>query len=216
MVIEMVKRLNEDKKKHVINNSEDKKSYQCTPIVFDRQEAVEAKLKQLHGSIFGKPIIKFEVGHMRDVWVPYEYIVFSYAVGGEKGVLKMARKTGETAVVFDKNERHCFQYDVYEKGHLLLKNISQEKMRGTIIKSDISKKEVKELAEDYVQHKVMRRSYGQQGKLILKRQIAFYRPAVEIEVIYRGKNKNIRFAYLDEYGIESEHVTGMKYRLDHK
>lgn len=39
-----------------------------TKQVADRQEAIDSKLKLLRGSIFGKPIIKFDIGAVRDVW----------------------------------------------------------------------------------------------------------------------------------------------------
>lgn len=32
----------------------------------------------------------------------------------------------------------------------------------------------------------------------------------------RKKNSNIRFAYLDEYGVSSEHVSGIDIRLNHR
>lgn len=44
----------------------------------------------------------------------------------------------------------------------------------------------------------------------------FYRPAVELEVIYKRGSINKRYAYLDEFGIQSEHILGLKYRVEHK
>ena len=34
------------------------------------------------------------------------------------------------------------------------------------------------------------------------------------EIIYKGKYPNMRYAYLDEFAVESEHVLGLKYRVD--
>ena len=58
----MVKRLNEKKMQS---------NFMHTDIVRSSEDAVEEKVKLLHGSIFGKPLIKFEIDSMRDVWVPY-------------------------------------------------------------------------------------------------------------------------------------------------
>lgn len=35
-----------------------------------------------------------------------------------------------------------------------------------------------------------------------------------MEIIYKGKYPNMRYAYLDEFAVESEHVLGLKYRVD--
>ena len=44
-----------------------------TDIVRNREDAINEKAKLMHGSIFGKPLIKFDIIAMRDVWVPYCY-----------------------------------------------------------------------------------------------------------------------------------------------
>lgn len=187
-----------------------------TPAVMNSEEAIETKLRRLRGNFFGKPIMNFETGHVRNVMVPYCYVVYDYKVGGGKGFLKMSEKTGEIAVVFDMNETHLFQYDVYEGGHLHLEQGVIDGNVFSLMDSDISDPEILRISEEYIQHEVMNRSYGLKGGLRLKTQKRFYRPAVEIEVIYKGKNSNMRYAYLDGYSVESEHVSGMKHRLNNK
>ena len=88
------------------------------PVVADRQESIDAKLKKLQGSFFGKPVNKVDVGTLRDVWVPYGYFVYDYEVGG-KGLLK-AKRSGQVHIICDLNEKHCMQYDEKESGDLPL------------------------------------------------------------------------------------------------
>jgi hypothetical protein len=158
--------------------------------------------------------MKFQVGQVTDVWVPYCYLEYRFIV--ERSILfkkKGLEKNGEVGLVFDMNEMHPFQYDLYESGQLPLKKESLGKEKK-IIRSENAMDEVKAKAEDYIQYKIMRKFYGAEGKLALKRNVLFYRPAVELEIIYKGENKNQRYAYLDEFSVDSEHILGLKYRVD--
>lgn len=188
-----------------------------TVIVRDRETAIEEKIKLLHGSIFGKPIIKFEINAMRDVWVPYCYLVYHYDLGG-KAYFKKKRSSreGEVAVVFDLNEEHPMQYDIYENGDLKLSRGKVQPSDRKMISAEISGKEIFDRAEQHIQMKIMKRFYGKQGDLKLIGKKDFFRPAVELEIIYRGENVNKRYVYLDEFGVQSEHILGLKYRVEHK
>lgn len=192
-------------------------SFLHTGIVRDRKEAIEEKVKLLHGSFFGRPLVKFDVGLMRDVWIPYCYLVYQYRLGGNAFFSKRrSAREGKVAVVFDLNEVHPMQYDIYENGDLkFIKKKTADKERK-IIPAGISKNETLEQAEQHIQMKVMKRFYGRQGDLKLINKQDFFRPAVELEIIYKGENVNKRYAYLDEFGIQSEHILGLKYRVEHK
>lgn len=186
-----------------------------TQIVHSRNEAVESKLKLLRGSFFGRPMVKFEVKSMSDVWVPYCYLEYDFSV--ERKIMfkqKGLMKTGTVGLVFDLNEMHPFQYDLLESGALPLKKGRLNQEQRKMLKSSHSLCEVKAKAEDYLQFRVMKKFYGTEAQLYLKKEQPFFRPAVEIEVLYKGKNTNFRYAYLDEFAVESEHVLGLKYRVD--
>lgn len=204
----MVKRLYD-------KNVED--SFLHTDIVRNKESAVQEKVKLLHGSIFGKPLIKFEINSMSDVWVPYCYLVYHFELKGN-GILKKnkASRDGKVAVVFDQNEAHPMQYDIYENGELefVRKKINEGKMRE--IEATISDQDMLKATENHIQIKIMKRFYGKQAELKLIKKQDFFRPAVELEVIYRGENVNKRYVYLDEFGIQSEHILGLKYRVEHK
>ena len=185
-------------------------------IVADRQEAIDKKIKRLEGSFFGKPVNELILGEERDVWVPYGYFVYKYEVGSKLGgLLKMGKRTGKVHIIYDMNERHCFQYDEKESGELPIVRGNVPTDSGDIIKLKISKNDIKTDVEDYIQYKIMYKTFGCKADLTLEENIIFYRPAVELEVFFRGKNRNLRYAYLDEYAVENEHILGMKYRLKH-
>lgn len=186
-----------------------------TKQVADRQEAIESKLRLLHGSIFGKPMMKFDIGRVTDVWVPYCYLEYDFRV--ERNILfkkKGLTKEGKVAVVLDVNEMHPFQYDIYESGQLPLVKGKLDTAKRTVIKTANTLSDMESRAEDYIQFKIMKKFYGRNAALFLSSEKIFYRPAVEMEIIYKGKYPNMRYAYLDEFAVESEHVLGLKYRVD--
>ncbi len=82
-----------------------------------------------------------------------------------------------------------------------------------MIKTENSFHDMDEKSQEYIQFKIMKKFYGRNGELDLVVQRLFYRPAVEMEIIYKGENSNLRYAYLDEFAVENEHVLGLKYRV---
>lgn len=202
----MVKRL----EKQIKN---DKNWY--TQVAVDRQSAVDKKIRLLHGSFFGRPIVKFELSQMKDVLVPYCYLVYHFQT--ERGTLLRKNgieKVGDVGVIFDLNECHPFQYDIYESGDLALVKTCKGSDKHIALDRKASEHELIEQTESYIQDKIMKRFYGRPGKLKLKKKQYFFRPAVELEVIYRNGRSNKRYAYLDNFGIENEHILGLKYRVE--
>ena len=120
----------------------------------------------------------------------------------------------KVAVVLDVNEMHPFQYDIYESGQLPLVKGKLDTAKRTVIKTANTLSDMESRAEDYIQFKIMKKFYGRNAALYLSSEKIFYRPAVEMEIIYKGKYPNMRYAYLDEFAVESEHVLGLKYRVD--
>ena len=83
-----------------------------------KDEAIERKLDSLRVKILGFTLGKFEIGEMRDVYVPYSLITYSFLIDrktllNRNGALN---KSGEISYVFDYNEVHPFQYDSVENG----------------------------------------------------------------------------------------------------
>jgi len=121
----------------------------------------------------------------------------------------------KVAIVFDLNEEHPMQYDIYENGDLdfVHKKACEDR---EMIHTAMSSSDTMERAEQHIQMRIMKRFYGKKGNLTLLSMQRFYRPAVELEVIYKRGSINKRYAYLDEFGIQSEHILGLKYRVEHK
>lgn len=185
------------------------------PVTADRQTAIDEKIRTVQGSIFGRPVNKIEIGTIRDVWVPYGYFVYDYEVGSGKGLFK-AKRSGQVHIIYDMNERHCMQYDEKESGALPLKKKDLSEDNRVFLKAAADHRSgILRDVEDYVQMKIMYKTFGHKGDIKLVKQVDFYRPAVELEVFFKGRNRNIRFAYLDEYAVKSEHILGMKYRITH-
>lgn len=190
------------------------KTFYYMPIKADRQEAIDAKLKFIQGSFFGRPINKVNVGEITDVWVPYSYFVYSYEIGKEGGKLGM-RRAGKLHIIYDMNEKHCIQYDEIEEGPLPVEKKDFSDEEWPIIKVDHDKDRIFEQVEDYIQRKVMYKTFARRGRIKCIEHFEFLRPAVMLEVFFKEKNRNIRFAYLDSYAVKSEHILGMKYRITH-
>ncbi len=184
------------------------------PVKMDRQEAIDAKLKNIQGSFFGRPINKIKVGSMTDVWVPYSYFVYSYEIGKGGGKLN-TRRSGKVHIIYDMNEKHCIQYDEIEEGPLPVEKKDTSAGERMIIKVDRDKEKMFDIVEDYIQRQIMYKTFARKAKVKCIKHFEFYRPAVMLEVFFKEKNRNIRFAYLDSYAVKSEHILGMKYRITH-
>lgn len=216
-----MKRLDEHSREKITTNEKadpEKKSLSnsgifCLPIVMNRQEAIDKKIERLQGKILGWSINKLTIGKMRDVWVPYGYYIYHFEIGKKSGPIKLHRD-GELHIIYDMNERHCVQYDQEDgKGPLQLKKRNFEGDERPLLKSQADKEQAMKDVESYIQRKIMAKTFGKSGDLKLKKHIQFYRPAVELEVFFKNENCNIRYAYLDEYAVTSEHILGMKYRI---
>lgn len=184
------------------------------PMTVSRQDAIDKKLDSLKFKMFGKTFGRFDVEEMRDVWVPYSFITYRYLIDrktifNKNGSLNRA---GELHFVFDYNEAHPFQYDMSDNGELELKKVSQATLNRIFLPPSIDDMQAKEKMEWHIQSRVLRGIYSTEGKISLANEKKFYRAAVEMKVIY-GVNENLRYAYLDGYGVDSEHILGLKYQI---
>lgn len=211
---EQSKKPNNKKKQKTKQNSEPE-GMKCLAAVIPRDVAMQEKLKLLRGSFFGKPMVHVEVASERDVMIPCYFLTFHLTVLRRTAV-KNLDKNLDINIIFDANEKHPFQYDETEEGKLPLKNSFGDKIEREPIKEKASEQEMISLCEDFIQRKVARRFYGREGKITLLRKTLFYRPAVEMETVFKNGRGATRYAYLDGFGIQSEHVLGLKYRVENK
>lgn len=182
--------------------------------VMDREEAIQKKIEMVEGKILGFKVNKLDVGEITDVWVPYCVFKYDYHIAKTSNIIKGGHRTGTVYIIYDLNEEHCFQYDQVETGELPIVRGSVPVREGEkVIPYKKSDKELDEEVRDFIQRKIMFKTFGHSADLTLKEQTVFYRPAVEIEIFFKGMNRNLRYAYLDDYAVKNEHILGMKYRL---
>ena len=183
-------------------------------IVVDREEAIRKKIERVEGRILGFKVNKLEVGEITDVWVPYCLLKYDYHISKTSNFIKGGHRTGTVYIIYDLNEEHCFQYDQVETGELpIVKSSIPLKENQKVLKYKKTEKELDAEVRDFIQMKIMLKTFGHSAELTLKEQTVFYRPAAEIEIFFKGRNRNLRYAYLDEYAVTNEHSLGMKYRL---
>lgn len=183
-------------------------------IVMDRDEAIRKKIERVEGRILGFKVNKLEVGEITDVWVPYCLLKYDYHISKTSNFIKGGHRSGTVYIIYDLNEEHCFQYDQVETGELpIVKSSIPLKENQKVLKYKKTEKELDAEVRDFIQMKIMLKTFGHSAELTLREQTVFYRPAVEIEIFFKGRNRNLRYAYLDEYAVTNEHILGMKYRL---
>ena len=192
-----------------------KSSINVTESVRTDEEAIKKKMDLLNTKIFGlfSPV-SYELKSKKKIYVPYELLVFSYEIHrGKRKDLKrsMFDREGQVGIIFDLNEVHPFHYDLYED--LKFKKCSLEKLDGNLLKDQCPTEGVEKQCREFVQWRVLQRVFRDLGQVDLVKRVKFYRPAWELLVEARNQEM-IRYAYMDEYGSENEHVSGLKVRLD--
>ena len=186
-----------------------------TEAVRTDEEAMQKKMKLLSKKLFGlfSPVT-YKLISSRKVYVPYEYLVFSYEIhrGKNKKVKNsMMDRSGKVGIVFDLNEVHAFHYDLLD--NLYLNKASKSELNGQILTDNCSPEEVVNKSRETVQWKVLHRLFRDMGEVELLERKKFYRAAWELK-LEANKREFVKFAYLDSYGSENEHVSGLKVRLD--
>ena len=151
----------------------------------------------------------------KPVMVPYCLLEYHLYVDRSIGKLKKSlEKNLDVGIVYDMNEGHPFQYDLFEEGELpLQKKHLTDELKECMLER-VPDKKMLEQTEEYIQRKVAKKFYGREGKLTLKKKKYFYRPAIELETAYKNGNTNTRYAYLDDFGLMHEHIFGLKVRVE--
>lgn len=179
------------------------------------QEAIDDKMKALSPKLFGlfNPM-PYELINTRKVFIPCEFLIFSYRISRGKSKNHQPNKldqTGEIGIVFDVNEVHAFFFDLIEELKLIKKPVTS--LDGVILPDQCSSQAVLEKSAETVRNKYLNRGLKQISELNLKSRRKFYRQAWELTVTAHGKEMQ-RYAYMDVYGSMNEHVSGLKVRLD--
>lgn len=184
-----------------------KKHIKVTQSVKDPEEAVNWKLNQIEPKIFGKRIISYNIENTHNVYVPYHYFAFDFNINRKVGL----NRQGQIIYIYDLNEEFPFYFDPRED-ELNIKKINHED-------SDYDFLTVKGTMDDALRkcntmlQKRMFRFYRTTPHAKLTESWLFYRPAVELQLNYKGMVV-MRYAYLDGYNTSSETLNGMKLRIE--
>lgn len=189
--------------------------YLVTPSVKTDEEAVEAKMKSVQSKLFGifSPV-KYELIEKRKVYVPYEFLAFSYEI--KRGKMAFGKegqfdREGKVGIIFDLNEVHAFPFDMMES--LVLEKDTDLTAKGELLSDNCTPERAYTLSLETVRWKMLHRAFRDLGDVDLIKREKFYRSAWELKLSANNK-EFIKYAYMDIYGVESEHVSGLKVRLE--
>ena len=189
---------------------------EITKPVFSEKQAVERKLRFLEARILGFPTVNFTVQSNDLVYVPYRAFLFWFEIGHKPLINRTDSKEtkGELAFTFDCNEIHPYEYNLDELGPLEIQKIKLADTGGQVLEEACSREEALSKTEFYINKKVLRQLYGTVGELTLLDDFLFYRPARRLQVVYKGsKSINDRFAYMDDYELQNDHIAGLRSRI---
>lgn len=187
-----------------------------TPAVSTDEEAVRLKMKQIHPKLFGLFCpVKYKLVSKEKVQIPYELMVFDYRLIRNKKTQELGKngifdRQGEVAVVFDLNEVHAFHFDLYDD--LKLKKKRACELEGRILQTRCSESEALEKSVECVKWQYLRKVFHAVPELTLIKRERFYREAWMLVLTSHGKTYE-KYAYLDRYGAENEHISGLRVRL---
>lgn len=188
-----------------------------TPNIYDNDEAVEFKMKQIHPKLFGLFCpVKYKLQSTEKVYVPYMLLIFNYRIIRNSDKLKEGKlghfdREGKIGVVFDMNENHAFHYDLYDE--LKLVKSSSEDISDMCIKASCTVQEAIDNSIECVKWQYLRKVFHAVPEITLASKQMFYREAVKLNLECRGRHYE-KFAYKDKFGAKNEHITGLRVRLD--
>lgn len=187
-----------------------------TPAVCTDEEAVELKMKQIHPKMLGLFCpVKYTLVSKEKVQVPYELMVFDYRIvrnkkGQDLNKTGFFDRKGEIAVVFDMNEVHAFHFDLFDDLKLQRKRVDE--LEGRIVKPGCSEQEALEQSMECVKWQYLRKVFHAGAELTLIQRKRFFREAWKLVLNCRGKTYE-KFAWMDRFGAENEHISGLRVRL---
>ncbi len=187
-----------------------------TPNIYNDEEAVELKMKQIHPKLFGLFCpVRYECIKKEKVYVPYMLLVFNYKITrssakADKGKKGIFDRSGKIGIVFDMNEVHAFHFDLLDK--LEFDKTNTGRLDGRILKGNCSQSEAVKQGEECIKSQYLGRVFHQIPELTLDKKVMFYREAWELQLECRGKSYQ-KYAYKDNFGAKNEHISGLKVRL---
>lgn len=187
-----------------------------TAAVCSDKEAVSAKMKAIHPKLFGLFCpVKYRLVRQEKVLVPYMFIVFDYRIlrSGSENLnrRKMFNREGQIGIIFDMNEVHPFHFDLFDDLNLQKKSV--KKVSGEILKCSCSEQEAVAGSMECANWQYLRRVFHTMPEITVAKKELFYREAYKLYLVCNGKSYE-KYAYMDGFGSENEHISGLRVRLD--
>lgn len=186
-----------------------------TKSIHTKEDAIEAKMHQAEPKLLGIKMVKYEHKNLRKVWIPCYFMIYDFNV--KRNVFfnksEMFDKKGTVGVVFDANEMHASHYDVLTDGEIPMEQMPQSMMDGDILPDGGSLEQIIEAAEYSIRRQILFKAYKtMDSELNRVSLVKFYREAYELELGYKDRTY-IKYAYLDDYGVQNERARGLNTRL---
>lgn len=188
-----------------------------TSNVYGQEEAVDFKMKQIHPKLFGLFCpVKYKLISTEKVYVPYMFFIFDYRLvrsTKKKPVDRLGPfdREGQIGVVFDMNEVHAFHYDLFDD--LELVKAEKEGINGEFMKANCTNQEAIDNSLECVKWQYLRKVFHAVPEITLASKQLFFREAVKLNLECRGRQYE-KFAYKDKFGAKSEHISGLRVRLN--
>ena len=180
------------------------------------EEAIAEKMKSLSPKLFGifAPVV-YELISWKTVLIPYYLLTYEYSMREGFSKKRFMNRSGEITVIFDANEVHGFHFDKAEYADFKTVCVNRKSLLGEyeIIEMNCTEEDIEENCLDLIRYRYLQKISRGGSEIIFMEKEKFYRPAVEMTVMARGKVME-RYAYLDKYTLSSEHISGLKVRLD--
>lgn len=187
-----------------------------TKSIYNKEDAIEAKMRSVEPKFLGIKMIKYRQKGMRKVWVPCYFMIYDFKVKRNVFFSKsnVFDKEGRVGAVYDANEMHASHYDVLTDGDIPMVKRSLSTMDGIILPDGGDMKKIIEDTEYSIRRQILFKAYKtMDSELKRVKLVKFYREAWELEMTYKDRTF-IKYAYLDDYGVQNERARGLNTRLD--
>lgn len=187
-----------------------------TRTIHTKENAMEAKMRSVEPKLLGIKMINYKQKEIRHVWVPCYFMIYDFKV--KRNVFfnksQVFDKEGRVGAVYDANEMHASHYDVLTDGEIPLEKKAISTMEGDILPDGGDLKKIIEDTEYSIRRQILFKAYKtMDSELKQIKMVKFYREAWEMEMTYKDRTF-IKYAYLDDYGVQNERARGLNTRLD--
>lgn len=187
-----------------------------TRSIHTKEDAIEAKMRSVEPKLLGVKMINYKQQSMRKVWVPCYFMVYDFKV--KRNVFfnksQVFDKEGTVGAVYDANEMHASHYDIMTDGEIPMEKKAISTMDGDLLPDGGDMKTIIENTEYSIRRQILFKAYKTMDSELKRVKLTkFYREAWELVMTYKDRTF-VKYAYLDDYGVQNERARGLNTRLD--